>query len=53
MMPGDPVPDFSRVGRQTKFLVTVEKVSDVTGKVVFDNSDGREQLWRALGGDGK
>jgi hypothetical protein len=53
MMPGDPAPDFSRVGRQTKFLVTVEKVSDVTGKVVFDNSDAREQLWRALGGDGK
>ncbi len=51
MMPGDPSPDFSRVGRQTKFLVTVEKVSDVTGKLVFDNGDAREQLWRALGGD--
>ena len=50
-MPGDPAPDFSRVGRQTRFLMTVEQVTDVAGKTVFDNSDAREQLWRALGGE--
>lgn len=52
-MHGDPEPDFSRVGRQTRFLMTVEQVTDVAGKMVFDNSDAREQLWRALGGDRK
>ena len=49
-MSDDPAPDFSRVGRQTRFLMTVEQVTDVAGKMVFDNSDAREQLWRALGG---
>ena len=49
-IPEDAPPDFHRVGRQTRFLVTVEQVTDVTGKTVFDNSDAREQLWRALGG---
>jgi hypothetical protein len=48
---GEPPPDVSRVGRQTRFLMTVEQVTDVAGKVVFDNADAREQLWRALGGD--
>lgn len=50
-IPGDPTPDFSLVGRQTRFLMTVEQVTDVAGKMVFDNSDAREQLWRALGGE--
>ena len=52
-MSNDPAPDFSRVGRQTRFLMTVEQVTDVAGRMVFDNSDAREQLWRALGGDRK
>jgi hypothetical protein len=33
--------------------MTVEHITDSSGKVVFDNSDAREQLWRALGGDPK
>jgi len=49
-VPGETAPDLSRVGRKTKFLMTVEQVTDVTGKTVFENSDAREQLWRALGG---
>jgi hypothetical protein len=49
-IPGETAPDLSRVGRKTKFLMTVEQVTDVTGKTVFDNSGAREQLWRALGG---
>jgi len=49
-VPGDTLPDLSRVGRKTKFLMTVEQVTDVTGKTVFEHSDAREQLWRALGG---
>ena len=52
-MSDEPAPDFSRVGRQTRFLMTVEQVTDVAGRMVFDNSDAREQLWRALGGDRK
>jgi hypothetical protein len=52
-IPGDALPDFSRVGRHTRFLMTVEQITDISGKVVFDNSDAREQLWRALGGDRK
>ena len=49
-VPGDARPDLSRVGRHTRFVVTVEQVTDITGRMVFDNSDAREQLWRALGG---
>jgi hypothetical protein len=46
----DPSPAFGHVGRQTKFVIMIEQVRDPSGRVIYENADCREQLWKVLGG---
>jgi hypothetical protein len=47
-LPEDPPIDTLAIRRDTKVVVTVERVVDTAGRVIFDNKDSREQLWEAL-----
>lgn len=49
-IPDDPPFGWMAIRRNTRLVVTIERVSAAGGTIVFDNPTSREQLWEAIFG---